>query len=389
PIENSKDWKLFQTFRYGKDQLQYELPLPDGEYLVELYFIEPWLGIGGGINAKGMRLFDVTINGKTVLNDIDIWNEVGTNAALKKTVKAKVKGGKMIISFPESKSGQSVISAIAVASLKPGIKPAGTSSLISNLACSNCKEQSWLDIGDKQFANGTIRFNSLPSNLFGADWVQLKDKTVSETISFTATTDLDIFLAAKKTVQQPTGGEFTKTEIITDEAGGTALNVYRKRVLKGQSISLQVDQHSLLAFLPVNKMQPAYDLKPVTPYRTNIAIVGNGVTKDSVNGRLCAVVKTNADATMQWPVQTGVADIYSITVKYYYPKQQVVKGKLFLYDAGGNRMMQEDVQFTFTRVGKWNQFTVNTGSQINAGNYVVKLELENGEQLAVSGIEIQ
>ena len=35
---------------------------PDGEYLVELYFIEPWLGIGGGMNAKGMRLFDVAIN---------------------------------------------------------------------------------------------------------------------------------------------------------------------------------------------------------------------------------------------------------------------------------------------------------------------------------------
>ncbi len=84
-----------------------------------------------------------------------------------------------------------------------------------------------------------------------------------------------------------------------------------------------------------------------------------------------------------------MGDIYSITVKYYYPKEQVVEGKLSLYDAGGNRMMQEEVQFTFTRSGKWNQFTVNTGSQINAGNYVVKLELENGEQLAVSGIEIQ
>ncbi|MFY7841027.1 MAG: malectin domain-containing carbohydrate-binding protein, partial [Lacibacter sp.] len=389
PIKHTKDWKLFQTFRYGKDKLTYEFPLPDGEYQVELYFIEPWLGIGGGINAKGMRLFDVTINGKTVLNDLDIWSEVGTNSALKKTVKAKISGGKMIISFPESKSGQAVISAIAIASTKSGIKPAAATSLISNLSSNNCKEQSWLDIGDKQFANGTIQFNSLPSNLFGADWIQLKDQQQNETISFTATTDLDLFLAAKKTVQQLTGGEFTKTEIITDVSGGTAYNVYRKRLLKNQSISLQLDQHSLLAFLPVNKMQPAYDLKPVTSYRTNVAIVGYGVVKDSVNGRFCAVVKTNAAVNMQWPVQTGVADIYSITVKYYYPKEQTVKAKLSLYDAGGNRMMQEDVQFTFTRVGKWNQFTVNTGSQINAGNYVVKIELENGEQVAVSGIEIQ
>jgi hypothetical protein len=389
PIKGTSDWKLFQTLRYGKEQLQYELPLPDGDYLVELYFIEAWLGIGGGINAKGMRLFDVAINGKTVIDDLDIWNEVGTNTALKKMVKVNVKGGKLIISFPESKSGQAVISAIAIASTKIGIKPAAASSLIRDLSCTNCKEQSWLDIGDKLYADENIRFNSLPSNLYGADWLQLKNKSVADRILFNAKEDLDLFIAVKQSAQQPTGSEFTKTEIITDEAGGTNYNVYRKRLLKDQSTTVGLNQHSLFAFLPVNNMQPAYDLKPVTPYRTNVAIVGEGVTKDSVNGRWCAVVKTNAAATMQWPVQTGVADIYSITIKYYYPKEQVVKGKLSLYDAGGNRMMQEEVQFTFTRSGKWNQFTVNTGSQINAGNYVVMLELEKGEQLAVSGIEIQ
>ena len=91
--------------------------MPDGEYLVELYFIEPWLGIGGGINATGMRLFDVAINNKIVLKDLDIWKEVGTNAAIKKTVKVKISGGKMKISFPESKSGQAIISAIAMSLL--------------------------------------------------------------------------------------------------------------------------------------------------------------------------------------------------------------------------------------------------------------------------------
>ncbi len=144
-----------------------------------------------------------------------------------------------------------------------------------------------------------------------------------------------------------------------------------------------------LLFCRLNKMQPAYDLKPITPYRTNVAIIGEGVVKDSVNGRLCAVIKSNAGTTIQWPVQTGVGDIYSITMKYYYPKEQIVKGRLQLFDAGGNRMMDEVVQFTFTRVGKWNQFTVNTGSQINAGNYVVKLVTEKGTELAISGIEIQ
>ena len=84
-----------------------------------------------------------------------------------------------------------------------------------------------------------------------------------------------------------------------------------------------------------------------------------------------------------------MGDIYSVTLKYYYPGSTVVKGRLQLYDAGGNRMMDEEVQFTFTREGKWNQFTVNTGTQINAGNYTVKLILEQAAGLAISGIEIQ
>ena len=88
-----------------------------GNIWLNLYFIEPWLGIGGGMNAKGMRLFDVAINGKIVLKDLDIWSEAGTNTVLKKTVKVKTTGGKMIISFPETKVGQAVISAIAIASI--------------------------------------------------------------------------------------------------------------------------------------------------------------------------------------------------------------------------------------------------------------------------------
>jgi beta-galactosidase len=52
-------------------------------------------------------------------------------------------------------------------------------------------------------------------------------------------------------------------------------------------------------------------------------------------------------------------------------------------------MLNESVQFNFTNPGKWNQFTLNTGNMINAGNYTVKLEIKNAEGLAISGIDIQ
>jgi len=64
--------------------LKYHFNVPDGEYLVELYFTEPWLGTGGGMDCSTWRLFDVAVNEQKVLKNVDIWKEVGHDGALKK-----------------------------------------------------------------------------------------------------------------------------------------------------------------------------------------------------------------------------------------------------------------------------------------------------------------
>ena len=117
PIHGTRSWKLFQSSRYGRHLLSYELPVSDGEYRIELYFNEPWVGEGCTMRSdcEGMRLFDVAVNGKTVINDLDIWAEAGHDGALKKVVYAKAENGKIVISFPESKVGQAIISGIAIA----------------------------------------------------------------------------------------------------------------------------------------------------------------------------------------------------------------------------------------------------------------------------------
>ena len=66
----------------------------------------------------------------------------------------------------------------------------------------------------------------------------------------------------------------------------------------------------MVAVLSVTHMQPAYDLKPVSSYRTDIAVVSEGIQKEMFATRECAVVKSKPEATIQWPVQTGVTDIY-------------------------------------------------------------------------------
>ena len=387
PVKGSKDWKLFQTFRYGRDKLKYEFSLPDGEYWVEFYFIEPWLGIGGGANAKGLRIFDVAINGKTVLDDLDIWSEVGTNHALKKIVKAKITGGKMVVSFPEVKVGQALISAIAIASLNQQIKAPQPSSLATNLFCDNCSLQSWMDIGDKPFANADVQFNSLPSNLYGADWFQANKQSLRKNISFTITEDADVFIASNNEKLKPIGFENTSAQIITDENAGKRYTVFRKRFQKNAKV--EIADSLLVMLLPATTMQPAYDLKPVTQYKTNVARVAGGVRKEQFAGRDCAIVKTNNPVLVEWPIQTGVADIYSITLKYFYGSKTPVAGKLQLIGAGNTMMLDEAVQFIFTNPGKWNQFTINTGTMINAGNYIVRLIIDQADGLAISGIDIQ
>ena len=72
PVAGTADAPLFQTFRYGMDKLRFNFPVPDGDYRVELYFTEPWYGAGGGMDCTGWRLFDVAVNNKTMLHNLDI-----------------------------------------------------------------------------------------------------------------------------------------------------------------------------------------------------------------------------------------------------------------------------------------------------------------------------
>ena len=106
--------------------------MPDGQYRVELYFTEPWHGTGGSdkTDCEGWRIFDIAVNDSVVLDNLDIWAESGHDGALKKVIYTTVKNGQLEISFPEVKAGQALISAIAIATDKSGVriqKPTATS----------------------------------------------------------------------------------------------------------------------------------------------------------------------------------------------------------------------------------------------------------------------
>ena len=132
-IRGTKSDELFQFFRFGRHRLWYNFPVADGDYRVELYFVEPWHGKDGGEkdDYEGIRIFDVAINGETVIDDLDPWAEAGYLGSLKRVVYAKAKNGHLHISFPEVKAGQAVICGIAVGNPLP-VPPRGEGAKSTN-----------------------------------------------------------------------------------------------------------------------------------------------------------------------------------------------------------------------------------------------------------------
>lgn len=392
PVKGTKDWPLFQTFRYGREELSFALPVQDGDYLIELYFAEPWWGVGGGIDCAGFRLFDVAINDKVVLKNLDAWKQAGTNTALKKTVKAYITGGQLKISFPNVPAGQAIISAIAIATPDKKMKPISSlGSLIKNgkpMPAISYVVESWLDIGVNQFTGGDKKIAALPPNLFGADYIRLPENAKGN-LSFEVGEDADVFLAMHQgTIDRP-GFVNTKTVLRTNGKTGNIFSLHKKRFAKGERIDLAIDSVKGIYVVQASGMQPAYDLKPVVAHRPATAIKqGEGVVAGDVNGRETLSFGQNETA-IQWNINIGAADIYSLTIRYANKSDKNMKGRVEIIMADGMVIKNEKFVFTPSKPGKWNYITTNTGSMINAGNYSIKIIAEDAVGVGISGLDIQ
>ncbi|WP_421939847.1 malectin domain-containing carbohydrate-binding protein [Pedobacter sp.] len=388
PINGTKDWKLFQSFRYGRDQLKFSFPIASsGEYLVELYFAEPWLGIGGGLNAEKMRLFDVAVNDEIVLKDLDIWKSAGANTALKKTIKVKAKAGNLVISFPNIKSGQAVISAIAVASLDSNLRVGDQRNAIVALAPdTKLKANTWLDLGDKQYQDSDEKFSSIPSNLFGAEWLQ-PIKNDKQNLSFKIKEEADVFVGVLNANEGLTGFEDTKTKI-TNDKGGQFL-VYRKRIKASEIFNLKF-MPAVVVIVPPSDLAPAYDLKTVTSYKaTDAKLIGQNIGKKVLMGKERVVFNQASGDALQFEMSVGVADTYSLTLKYHNPTTALQKIKMEFYSIDGTLMRTEELELSPTKEGKWNYLNTNTGSMVNAGKYLVKFMAISANGLAIDALDVQ
>lgn len=118
PVANTRDPALYQTQRYGRDQLRYRFGLSPGPYRLVLHCIEPWYGIGN-YNATAWRLFDLAVNGETLLRDIDIFAQAGFNRAHLISLDVMAADNGLTLDFPRVAVSQAMLAGIEVLRLKP------------------------------------------------------------------------------------------------------------------------------------------------------------------------------------------------------------------------------------------------------------------------------
>ena len=77
------DGRLFEWHRYG--HFHYVVPVATGgRYTVKLYFLEHWFGVeSGSVGGVGSRVFDVSCDGRMLLQRFDIFGEAGTGPLVK------------------------------------------------------------------------------------------------------------------------------------------------------------------------------------------------------------------------------------------------------------------------------------------------------------------
>jgi hypothetical protein len=86
PIYRTRDAVLFQGMRTG--EFSYKIPLKPGPYELHLYFVDtaftPGISLEGGENT---RFFDVELNGRPLLRNLDIIASAGPNTAFERVFK--------------------------------------------------------------------------------------------------------------------------------------------------------------------------------------------------------------------------------------------------------------------------------------------------------------
>jgi beta-galactosidase len=111
-VVTAADPRLYDSYREG--EFSYRVPVPEGQskgqrYRVVARFTEP------AATKAGERIFDVAVNGKTVLHNFDIFSAAhGKLQGIERSFEATPKDGFLVITFRPSR-GQALVSSLSIA----------------------------------------------------------------------------------------------------------------------------------------------------------------------------------------------------------------------------------------------------------------------------------
>lgn len=105
--------RMFQSRRFGDgatrqgdfERMQYQFPVPDGEYVVRVYLAETYIdGDGWNANSKiGPRVFDIAVEGQVVLNNYNMYQQLGHDRGTMKSFQPTVTDGALFVTFLHEK----------------------------------------------------------------------------------------------------------------------------------------------------------------------------------------------------------------------------------------------------------------------------------------------
>ncbi|WP_224484392.1 PKD domain-containing protein [Robertkochia aurantiaca] len=93
--------ELYQTERSASPPFfSYNIPLDNGNYEIRLHFAEIFFGAtGGGVGGVGSRVFDVLMEGNTILDNYDIFAEAGPETPVVKSFPIEITDGELNLYF--------------------------------------------------------------------------------------------------------------------------------------------------------------------------------------------------------------------------------------------------------------------------------------------------
>lgn len=393
PVAGAIAPDLYASLRYGRDALSYRFAVPDGRYRIELHFAEPWYG-RAGIDARGWRVFDVAVNGRTMIDDLDVFAEAGFARALVRSVEVVVRNGEIRIAFPQVKAGQAILSAVAIlpigATPRPVVEERLMSDMVAELSGAGVELDRFVDNG--RIASSGRRWTLLPHALLDSDVVRPTQAGGRGAL----TPRVDVWLyRAMADDRVPSGWQRSdhRAALIADDGDLLPLRFVERRVAAGVRTDLSGDLPVL-----VRRALPS----PYAPGNFSFAkdrslfeAEGSGVT---VTGAVVASTRRghsgpgylevgSATATIVQAVETGAAAVRTVTLRYQGAAGVRRTAEVALIDSSGIAVARMPVVLDGN--GDWSSAAISTPAAINAGTYRLTLRLNGGSAIALDSIRFE